>query len=250
MTNHDAELAELSGGFIHEIKNHLSTLGLNLQLLAEDFQDPQSPRERQALSRVQKVQAQLQHLVGVANDFLRFARIRELKTTLHNLSQVVEEMIDFFTPTAEAARIHIKSFIPADLPPVPLEPELFKQALLNLMLNAEQAMPQGGEITIQACVEETTAACGEATAPDSPECDSCPQVALHFIDTGNGMNEQVLAKIYEPFYSTKKTGSGLGLPTTRRIVEAHHGSIDIESAEGRGTKVTIRLPVQLAPVAS
>ena len=71
-----ALLAELAGGFIHEIKNHMSTLGLNLQLLAEDFQDPQNQRERRALGRVQKLQAECQRLVGVSNDFLRFARTR------------------------------------------------------------------------------------------------------------------------------------------------------------------------------
>jgi signal transduction histidine kinase len=246
MSNHYAELAELSGGFIHEIKNHLSTLGLNMQLLAEDFQDPQSPRERRALSRVQKVQAQLQQLIGVANDFLRYARIKDLKLSPISLSQVVEEMIDFFAPTAQAAKIHIKSFIPADLPPVRLDVDLFKQAILNLMLNAEQAMPEGGEIAIQACVEES-ADCG---APETAGDELCPFVTLHVIDTGQGMSDTVLARIFEPFFSTKKSGSGLGLPTTRRIVEAHGGAIAIESAAGRGTKVTLRLPAQYAPVAS
>jgi signal transduction histidine kinase len=250
MSNHDTELAELSGGFIHEIKNHLSTLGLNLQLLAEDFQDPQSPRERRALTRVQKVQAQLQHLVGLANDFLRFARIRDLNLAPHSLGRVVEEMIDFFAPTAQAAKIHIKVFLPADLPPVHLELDLFKQAVLNLMLNAEQAMPEGGEITIQASVEERpeTDTPTEAGLTETASDGSC--VALHFIDTGQGMQVQELAKIFEPFYSTKKNGTGLGLPTTKRIIEAHGGSIAIESAAGRGTRVTIRLPVQCAAVAN
>src|SRR5947207_3966426 len=74
----NVELAELAGSFIHEIKNHLSTLGLNLQLLAEDFQEPQSQRERRALERVQRLQGECQRLVGLANDFLRFARVKDL----------------------------------------------------------------------------------------------------------------------------------------------------------------------------
>src|SRR5438876_138945 len=113
-----AELAELAGGFIHEIKNHLSTLGLNLQLLAEDFQEPQSQRERRAFSRVQRLQSDCQRLVDVANEFLRFARIREFDRKPTALGKVIEEMIDFFSPTARAANIEIKSFISADLPPV------------------------------------------------------------------------------------------------------------------------------------
>lgn len=222
-----AALAELAGGFIHEIKNHLSTLGLNLQLLAEDFHEPQNQRERRALGRVQKLQKECERLVGVSNDFLRFARIKELKLEPTNLGKVVMEMIDFFTPTAEATHISIKTFLPADLPAVLLDRELFQQALLNLMLNAEQAMPEGGEITLQAFVEDG----------------ANPTVCLSIIDTGKGMDSEVQAKIFQPFFSTKQRGSGLGLPTTRRIIESHHGSIAVQSEVGKGTKFTIRLPV-------
>src|SRR5207253_3682230 len=94
------ELAELAGSFIHEIKNHLSTLGLNLQLLAEDFQDPETQRERRALQRVQRLQTECQRLVDVSNDFLRFARIKDLKLEPCDLGKLIEEMIDFFGPSA------------------------------------------------------------------------------------------------------------------------------------------------------
>src|ERR1700758_2100705 len=105
MDEHYAELAELAGGFIHEIKNHLSTLGLNLQLLAEDFEEPESQRERRALGRVQRLQSECQRLVDVANDFLRFARIRDFDRKPTELGKVIEEMIDFFSPTARATNI-------------------------------------------------------------------------------------------------------------------------------------------------
>src|SRR5262245_46154455 len=133
------ELAELAGAFIHEIKNHLSTLGLNLQLLAEDFGEPQSQRDRRSLERIQRLQSECKRLVDVSNDFLRFARVKDLDLTPTNLTELVEEMVDFFQPTARQANIEIKTFVPADLPRVPLDRDLFKQALLNLMLNAEQA---------------------------------------------------------------------------------------------------------------
>src|SRR5437870_2944553 len=93
-------LAELAGGFIHEIKNHLSTLGLNLQLLAEDFEQPQSQRERRALDRVQRLQHECQRLVDVSNDFLRFARAQDLQRQPTELAEVIEELLDFFGPTA------------------------------------------------------------------------------------------------------------------------------------------------------
>ncbi len=224
-----AVLAELAGGFIHEIKNHLSTLGLNLQLLAEDFQDPETQRERRALQRVQRLQSECGRLVEVSNDFLRFARIKDLALAPADMDKVLEELIDFFGPTANAAAIDLKTYLPADLPRVRLDKELFKQALLNLLLNAEQAMPQGGSITIQAGVEP-------------PLSGGQPSVYLSIIDTGQGMAAEMLAKIFQPFFSTKPSGSGLGLPTARRIVEGHGGTIDVQSEPGKGTKITLRLP--------
>src|ERR1043166_4709578 len=95
-----AELAELAGGFIHEIKNHLSTLGLNLQLLAEDFKDPETQRERRALERIRRLQGECHHLVDVSNDFLRFARVKDLELAPADLGGVVEELVDFFGPMA------------------------------------------------------------------------------------------------------------------------------------------------------
>jgi two-component system sensor histidine kinase HydH len=229
MTDRYAELAELAGGFIHEIKNHLGTLKLNLELLAEDFQDPQTQRERRAQTRVQRLQSECQRLVDKSNEFLRFAKItdKSLQTTPTDMASVVAEMIDFFSPTAQSAHIEIKPFISGDLPPVLLDRDLFEQALLNLLLNAQQAMPAGGELTIQALREEVN---------------NQPQVCLSFIDTGKGMTPEVAAKIFQPFFSTKPAGSGLGLPTTRKIVEAHGGSIEVQSEVDRGTKFTIQLP--------
>ncbi len=219
-----AALAELAGGFIHEIKNHLNTLSLNLQLLAEDFQDPQNQRERRASSRLQKLQGECQRLVDLSNDFLRFARMTDLDLRPGDLCKAIEEMVDFFTPTARAANIEIKAYLSPDLPRVPLNKEMFQQVLLNLMLNAEQAMPDGGELILQA----------------APVGD---QVALHVIDTGKGMKPETLARMFEPFFSTTPGGTGLGLPTTKRIVEAHHGSISVQSELGKGTQFTLLLPV-------
>ena len=231
------ELAELAGGFIHEIKNHLSTLGLNLQLLAEDFQDPQTQRERRALTRVQRLQGECCRLVELSNDFLRFARLQFLELVPTDLGKVIDEMIDFFTPTASAAKIDIQLHLPPDLPPVLLHRDMFKQALLNLMLNAEQAMPQGGKLTIQAACEPGALPPTDLASP----AEDCPVVALSLIDTGTGVPPEMLQRVFEPFFSTKQGGTGLGLPTTRKIVEAHRGTIEVESDVDRGTKFTLRL---------
>jgi signal transduction histidine kinase len=220
-TDHSAELA---GGFIHEIKNHLNTLSLNLQLLAEDFEDAQTPRERKALERVTKLSDECRRLVELSNDFLRFARLDDLHCEATNLDEVITRMIDFLGPTARAQGITINWYPAADLPAPRLDKELFEKVLLNLMLNAEDAMPEGGTLTLQARSD------GAA-------------VALDVIDTGCGMAPELARQAFRPFVTGKPGGNGLGLATARKIVAAHGGTIDVQSEPGRGTKFTIRLPI-------
>jgi signal transduction histidine kinase len=221
------EMAELAGSFIHEIKNHLGTLGLNLQLLAEDFKEPESQPERRALQRIQRLQQECQRLADVSNDFLRFARVKDLDLKPAQLADVVRDLVEFFGPTARQANIEFKTYFPADLQAVNLDRDLFKQALLNLFLNAQQAMPQGGELTVQAWPASYLPQGG---------------VVLNVIDTGKGMKPEDLQRVFRPFFSTRPGGTGLGLPTTRRIVEAHGGTITVQSELGKGTQFTIYLP--------
>ncbi len=227
------ELAQAAGGFIHEIKNRVGTLSLNLQLLAEDFDPPQTPRERRALERVQRLHAECQKLVGLAADFLRFARVRDLQLQPTPIEEVVTRLVDFLTPTARQKNIEIKWFVAPDLPPVLLDRDAFEQCLLNLMLNAEQAMPHGGTLTL-------------VGRRDGNWLD------LEVIDTGGGIPPEVMPRIFQPFFSTRPDGHGLGLAIARRIVQAHGGSIAVDSTPGCGTCFTIRLPIpeSVAPAAS
>lgn len=218
-----AGIAELAAGFIHEIKNHLGTLSLNLQMLTEDFADAETPRERRALDRVSRLSGECRKLVDLSNDFLRFARLRELHARPTTLDAVVSRMIDFLGPTAKQRGVEINWFPAPDLPAVCLDADLFEQALLNLMLNAEQAMPDGGSLTL----------IGRAEG-------SC--VMLDVIDTGVGIEPEAMAKLFRPFHTTKPDGSGLGLATARKIVAAHGGTIEVQSTLGRGTKFTVALP--------
>jgi signal transduction histidine kinase len=218
-----SEIAELAAGFIHEIKNHLGTLSLNLQLLAEDFETAETPRERRALDRVSRLSGECRKLVDLSNDFLRFARLRELHARPTTLDAVVSRLIDFLGPTAQERNIKINWFPAPNLPAVRLDEDLFEQALLNLMLNAEQAMPDGGTLTLIGRSEAAT-------------------VFLDVIDTGIGIAPETMTKLFRPFHTTKPDGNGLGLATTRKIVVAHGGTIDVQSEPGRGTKFTIALP--------
>jgi two-component system, NtrC family, sensor histidine kinase HydH len=228
------ELAELAGGFIHEIKNRVGTLSLNLQLLGEDFENPETPRERRALDRIGRLQGECQKLVDLASDFLRFARVQDLTTEPTTLDEIVTRIVDFLAPTARQKNIVI-GWIPAsDLPLVHIDRDLFENCLLNLMLNAEQAMPDGGTLTL-------VGRCEESKLPITGE--SAQWVSLEVIDTGHGIAPEQLAKLFRPFHTTKTNGNGLGLATTRKIIAAHGGTIEVQSETGRGTKFTIRLPI-------
>ena len=219
-----AEIARLAGGLAHEIKNPLSTIGLNMELLAEDFAaDPDSPRSRRALAKVKVVQRECQRLQDLLDDFLKYAKVRPLKFDPSNLNEQVKQLLGFFQPKAQQSRIEVIEFLAPDLPTVLLDREAFRGALLNLVINAQQAMPNGGQLVVRT----------NHTADG---------VALDLIDTGCGMDRDTLAQVFDTFFSTKPGGTGLGLPTARKIIEAHGGEILVQSEPGRGTQFTIRLP--------
>jgi signal transduction histidine kinase len=217
------EIAALAGGLAHEIKNPLSTIVLNMELLAEEFNAAVTPRDRRAVNKIQIVQRECQRLQNVLDDFLNFAKVRGLKLEPADLNDEVERMLAFFQPKADESKIEILRFFSADLPHVLLDRETFQAVLFNLAINAQQAMPDGGQL-----IARTRHVRGG--------------VALDLIDTGAGMDEETLSHIFEAFYSTKPGGSGLGLPTAKKIVEAHGGRILVESEPGRGTLFTIALP--------
>jgi signal transduction histidine kinase len=218
------EIARLVGGLAHEIKNPLSTIRLNMELLAEDFGEGQSARDRRALSKVHVVQRECQRLQDLLDDFLRFAKVRPLDLQPSDLNRQVKQVLDFFRAKAAEARIEVVDYLASDLPTVLLDQEAFHGALLNLVLNAQQAMPDGGQLVVRTY--------GTADG-----------VALDLIDNGCGMDDKTRARVFETFFSTKRGGSGLGLPTTRKIIEAHGGMITLQSAVGRGTQFTVKLPI-------
>lgn len=218
-----AEIAELAGGLAHEIRNPLSTLSLNLDLLAEDFQNPETSRDRRVLQKIERLRRESQRLQDILENFLRFARVQELDTKPTDLNVVVDDMRDFLEPQATTKGIVFRTQYTENLPLVPLDSELFKQALLNLILNAEHAMPDGGELMMRTRRE------GRWNI-------------LDVTDTGVGMSEEVRSHVFDAFFSTRASGSGLGLPTTRKIVEAHGGSLHVQSVLGKGSQFTVRLP--------
>ena len=222
---HLSELAQLAGGLAHEIKNPLSTINLNLKLLAEDLARSDDEDHQRWLRRLEHVQDEAARLRDILDDFLHFARGHKLDLETVPLQRIVGELVDFFAPQAQAAGVVLRTSLASEPVRCRADVDLLKQAVLNLMINAVQAMePDGGELMIR-----VHAARGRGV--------------VEVIDTGPGMEPDVRRQIFDVYYSTKKGGSGLGLPTTRRIVEEHHGSIRAESEPEKGTRFVLQLPL-------
>ena len=218
------EIARLAGGLAHEIKNPLSTIRMNMELLAEDFRDSDDARDRRAMKKVELVQQECRRLQDLLDNFLQFSKAHRLNLQPSDLNAQVRQVLDFYRPKARQSGVEVAEYLTGSLPTVLLDREAFHGALLNLVLNAEQAMPQGGQLVVRTY-----------GTPDG--------VALDLIDTGCGMDAQTRARVFDAFFSTKRGGSGLGLPTTRKIIEGHGGAIALQSELGRGTQVTLKLPV-------
>ena len=250
LINQYNEIARLAGALAHEIKNPLSTIRLNLDLMIEDLEEPQTQRERRALRKVEVVRDECKRLQTLLDEFLTYARARQMQMRPGNINDVVKKCLDFFHPTAIESGIEVVAYLGNDLPSVMLDGESFYRAILNLLLNAQQAIcqaakakerfPESGIEPDALGQPELIVPLGQIVVRTHGEGES---VILDIIDNGPGMNKAVVQKVFEAFYSTKQGGSGLGLPTTRQIVEAHGGTISVQSEPGKGTQFTIKLPL-------
>ncbi len=231
---HATPLSRVAGGLAHEIKNPLSTMAINLALLEEEFEraaqlrDSESPqftaREKRCMKRVKTLQREIRHLESIVDDFLVYSRGGEINRSPTDLIELMRELLEFVEPedTSQGIRHHVR--LPNSLPLAMLDVKAFRQALLNLVVNARQAMPDGGELIVQ--LERRGSA-----------------AELVITDTGVGIAEKDLERIFDVYWSTKKAGTGLGLATVRRVIEEHEGKIEVLSEVGRGTSFSIMVPL-------
>jgi signal transduction histidine kinase len=221
-----AEIGTLTGGLAHEIKNPLSTVGLNLQLLQEDL-DPKAPNYPRLASRLSVVRGETARLRAILDDFLRFAGRIELARRPTELNELLDELADFFLPQAQLQGTRLRVSKSGGPVIADVDPKLLKQAILNLMINALQAMPEGGELILS-----LASASGDAT--------------ITVTDTGAGIPPDALGRIFHAYFTTKRGGTGLGLAMAKRIIEEHGGRLTVQSEPGKGSQFQIRVPLRPA----
>jgi len=218
-----AYVGSLAGGLAHEIKNPLSTLSMNLQLLKEDWKGVDNPVGKRSLKKLETLLRETKRLEQIVNDFLRYAKGQQLDLKNLSINDLISEVLDFIGPEARTKNITILRNLDETIPPCPLDAKLIKQALLNIVLNAEHAMPAGGDLIVQ-----------------SRRLKDAFQVDI--TDTGSGIPPEIAPRVFDVYFSTKKGGTGLGLATTRRIIEEHNGNITFQSEPGKGTNFRISIP--------
>jgi signal transduction histidine kinase len=219
-----AEIGSLTGGLAHEIKNPLSTVQLNLQLLQEDLV-PDNPAYSRLVSRLNTVHRETSRLREILDDFLRYAGRIELDRRPVELNALLDELVDFFAPQAQLQRVQLRLKKHPEPVIAQIDPRLIKQAVLNLLINGLQALGDGGELILSLTVQGRNA-------------------VIDVIDTGPGIPPDVLPRIFQAYYTTKKGGSGIGLAMARRIAEEHGGKIGVRSEVGKGSDFWMSLPLK------
>ena len=208
-----ASVGQLAAGLAHEIRNPLAGIGSAVEVLAEN-------RDSHDREIIQEIQLQVKRLNTTLSDLLNFARPREPEITPCDLAGLARPMLALIRSDAHKHRIQIVAELPADLPAINADATQIQQAILNLLLNAVQAMPDGGTLTVRAAADAS-------------------RVRLTIQDTGGGIPAEIREKIFAPFFTTKHRGTGLGLAITRTILENHHGTIRVDSQAGCGAVFTL-----------
>jgi signal transduction histidine kinase len=224
-------LGEMAAVVAHEVKNPLGGIRGFAELLDRDL-TPDDPRKR----LVRKILEGVETLDRIVLSLLDYTKPIKLNPQKVEMVRFMDEVINFFEMDSSRKRSDIrirKKYPPEDLG-FHLDPEQFRQVMLNLLRNAEQAMPQGGEITV-ALNREDESSDHHPTGKN--------MLILDVSDTGTGMSKTTREKLFTPFFTTKEQGTGLGLSTVRKIVEAHRGDIQVKSEPGKGTSVRIKLPL-------
>jgi two-component system sensor histidine kinase HydH len=217
-------LARLLGRLAHEIRNPLSSLDIHVQLLEEDLRTLRPQMPEQFSSRLEIIHGELHRLESIVEHFLRLAGPSELELEAVELPKIIAHVCELLRPEAAARQIEIRPQLQPGLPTLMADSVRLTQALLNLMINAMQAIERSGSIDVVAQLEGDT-------------------IAVTVTDSGPGIPPEKLPSLFDPYFTTKTEGSGLGLWIAQQIVIAHGGTLQAQNAPGKGAVFTMKLPV-------
>ncbi|MBI5847286.1 MAG: HAMP domain-containing protein [Nitrospirae bacterium] len=221
---HLAGIGQFATSIAHEIKNPLNFISLSIDLIREKYRPADNATQQKFESMIVNIKKEIQRVSRFAESFLEFGRPLELNRVMTDMDKLIDEVIDLVTAKAQMEDIEIRKSCES-LPELSIDPEFIKTCLYNIILNSFQAMPAGGLLTVTTSQRGSSFLCV-------------------IEDTGIGIPGDRIAKVFDPFFTTKTTGLGLGLALTKRVIEEHKGSVEIKSAEGRGTTFTITLPLE------
>jgi len=216
-------LTLLSAGVAHEIGNPLNSLHIHLQLMERKVRKLPEESRRDVQDSIEVAKDEIKRLDYIVNQFLRAIRPAALQTQPENINQLLQESVSFLAPEIQDRDIIVEQELRSDLPMLEVDRNQLKQAFYNVIKNSFQAMKSEGILRIKTDMDDN-------------------YVFISFSDTGGGISPDNMSKIFDPYFTTKKSGSGLGLLIVRRIVREHGGEIALESHEGQGLTLTIRLP--------
>jgi two-component system, sporulation sensor kinase E len=217
-------LTLLAAGVAHELGNPLNSLTIHLQLMERRLKKLDAAHSAKLLEMLGVAQGEIKRLDLIIGQFLTAIRPTQPQLRRVQLNDLIDESVKFLAPEITQARVAVSLDLSPAVPAMPLDPNQMKQAFYNLIRNACQAMPEGGTLAIASAATDF-------------------EVRLTFADSGRGISTTNMSNLFQPFFSTRKTGTGLGLLIVRRIIREHGGEIELESRESEGTKVTIYLPL-------
>ena len=213
----------LAAGVAHEIGNPLNSLHIHLQLMERSVQKLHDSAKTELEQSIEVAHSEVSRLDSIVTQFLKAIRPSRPQLRPENVNTIVEEAVRFFRPELQNREIVVEQELRSDLPLLQLDRDQTKQAFYNVIKNSLEAIQRHGTLRIRTDLDDT-------------------HVIIRFADTGGGMSAENLSRVFEPYFTTKPTGSGLGLLIVRRIVREHGGNLSIESTEGKGLTLTIRLP--------